>query len=98
MYRLEEETDNDWWEVEALLDLCFAPGRTALSSYRLRDGVPMVASLCHVLRDAEGVIAAVLAPYGPCAVLLRPDRHVLAVIALAAPQTTLRALQQLLPA
>jgi hypothetical protein len=51
-----------------------------------------------VLRDAEGVIAAVLAPYGPCAVLLRPDRHVLAVIALAAPQTTLRALQQLLPA
>ena len=51
-----------------------------------------------VLRDAEGVIAAVLAPYGPCAVLLRPDRHVLAVIALAAPQATLRALQQLLPA
>jgi 3-(3-hydroxy-phenyl)propionate hydroxylase len=51
-----------------------------------------------VLRDAEGVIASALAPYGPCAVLLRPDRHVLAVIALAAPQTTLRALQQLLPA
>lgn len=24
-------------EVEALMDLCFAPGRTALSSYRLRE-------------------------------------------------------------
>ena len=60
MYRLEEETDDDWWEVEALLDLCFAPGRTALSSYRLRDGVPMVASLCHVLRDADGTLAAAI--------------------------------------
>jgi hypothetical protein len=51
-----------------------------------------------VLRDAEGVIASALAAYGPCAVLLRPDRHVLAVIPLAAPQATLHALQQLLPA
>ena len=46
VYRLEEETEADWWEVEALYDLCFAPGRTALSSYRLRDGVPTVAPLC----------------------------------------------------
>ena len=60
MYRLEEETDADWWEGEALYDLCFAPGRTALSSYRLRDGVPMVAGLCHVLRDDDGVLAAVI--------------------------------------
>ena len=59
-YRLEEETEADWWEVEALYDLCFAPGRTALSSYRLRDGVPTVAGLCHVLRDGEGVLAAVI--------------------------------------
>ena len=44
MYKLEEETEGDWWEVEALYDLCFAPGRTALSSYRLRDGVPTVAA------------------------------------------------------
>ena len=51
-----------------------------------------------VLRDAEGVIASALAAYGPCAVLLRPDRHVLAVIPLAASQATLHALQQLLPA
>lgn len=60
MYRLEEETAEDWWEVEALLDLCFAPGRTALSSYRLRDGVPTVRSLCHVLRDEDGVLAAAI--------------------------------------
>lgn len=60
VYRLEEETDADWWEVEALYDLCFAPGRTALSSYRLRDDVPKVKDLCHVLRDGEGVLAAVI--------------------------------------
>jgi len=51
MYQLEEETEADWWDVEALYDLCFAPGRTALSSYRLRDGVPKVAELCLTLRD-----------------------------------------------
>lgn len=60
MYRLEEETEADWWEVEALYDLCFAPGRTALSSYRLRDGVPKVAELCLTLRDADGTLAAVI--------------------------------------
>ncbi len=60
MYRLEEETEDDWWEVEALYDLCFAPGRTALSSYRLRDGVPTVAALCLTLRDDDGTLAAVI--------------------------------------
>jgi predicted N-acetyltransferase YhbS len=60
VYQLEEETEADWWEVEALLDLCFAPGRTALSSYRLRDGVPMVAALCLVLRDRDGVLAGAI--------------------------------------
>ncbi|MFZ0099553.1 MAG: N-acetyltransferase [Gemmobacter sp.] len=60
MYQLEEETDADWWEVEALYDLCFAPGRTALSSYRLRDGVAKVAPLCLVLRDETETLAAVI--------------------------------------
>lgn len=60
MYRLEEETEDDWWEVEALLDLCFAPGRTALSSYRLRDGVPTVAPLCLTLRDDSNAVAAAI--------------------------------------
>nr|WP_152825123.1 N-acetyltransferase [Fertoeibacter niger] len=57
---MEEETEADWWEVEALYDLCFAPGRTALSSYRLRDGVPTVAALCGVLRDADNILAAAI--------------------------------------
>ncbi len=57
--QLLEETPADWWEVEALYDLCFAPGREALSSYRLRDGVPPVAALCLLLRDRDGVAAAI---------------------------------------
>jgi predicted N-acetyltransferase YhbS len=60
LYRLEEETEADWWEVEALYDLCFSPGRTALSSYRLRDGVPTVAALCLTLRDGDGIMAAAI--------------------------------------
>lgn len=60
MYKLSEETEDDWWEVEALYDLCFAPGRTALSSYRLRDGVATVAALCLIMRDAEGTLAAAI--------------------------------------
>jgi predicted N-acetyltransferase YhbS len=60
VYRLEEETEADWWEAEALYDLCFAPGRTALSSYRLRDGVPTVSPLCLTLRDDDGTLAAVI--------------------------------------
>ncbi len=60
MYRLEEETPADWWEVEALMDLCFAPGREALSSYRLRDKIPPVKALCTVARDADGTLAAAI--------------------------------------
>ncbi len=59
MYQLEEETDADFWEVEALYDLCFAPGRTALSSYRLREGVEKVRPLCLLLRQ-DGVLAAAI--------------------------------------
>ncbi len=60
MYKLEEETEADWWEVEALYDLCFSSARTALSSYRLRDGVPTVAALCLILRDDDGTLAAAI--------------------------------------
>lgn len=58
MFELCPETPADVPEVEALLDLCFAPGRTALSSYRLREGVPPVADLCLVLRDGSGALLA----------------------------------------
>ena len=54
---LQREQPDDWWEVEALYDLCFAPGRTALSSYRLRDGVEPVAELSLVARDELGLVA-----------------------------------------
>ncbi|MDX8347303.1 N-acetyltransferase [Cognatiyoonia sp. IB215446] len=54
---LAEETPEDWWEVEALYDLCFAPGRSALSSYRLREGVDPISALCLTARDPEGILA-----------------------------------------
>jgi predicted N-acetyltransferase YhbS len=57
---LRQETPEDWWEVEALYDLCFAPGREALSSYRLRDGVPPVAHLSLIARDAFGSLAGAI--------------------------------------
>ena len=70
MYQLEEEGQGDLWEVEGLYDLCFAPGREALSSYRLRDGVEKVAPLCLVLRE-DGVLAAAIR-YWPVRVAGRP--------------------------
>ncbi|MGA9251851.1 MAG: N-acetyltransferase [Roseobacter sp.] len=60
MYSLTAETDQDHHEVEALYDLCFAPGREALSSYRLRDDVPPVAGLSHVARDADGILSGAI--------------------------------------
>lgn len=60
LYNLAPETPQDWHEVEALYDLCFAPGREALSSYRLRDGVNPVEDLCRVARDAEGILAGAI--------------------------------------
>ena len=56
MLELSIETKEDWWEVEALFDHCFAPGREALSSYRLRDDVLPIAELCLVVRDDFNVI------------------------------------------
>ena len=60
MYTLAPETADDQWEVEALYDTCFAPGRTALSSYRLREGVPPVAGLSLVARDLEAIMAGAI--------------------------------------
>ena len=57
---LTQETGADWWEVEALYDLVFAPGREALSSYRLREDGPPVPGLCLVLRDSDGTLAAAI--------------------------------------
>ncbi|MFN3613539.1 MAG: GNAT family N-acetyltransferase [Rubrimonas sp.] len=57
MFRLLPETPNDHDEVELLLDTAFAPGRGALSSYRLRDGVAPVAALCRIARDEYDALA-----------------------------------------
>lgn len=60
MIGLRQETKEDGWEVEALYDLCFAPGREALSSYRLRDGVDPVAELSLVARDQAGILGGAI--------------------------------------
>lgn len=51
MFRITPESPDDMYEVEYLYDLAFAPGRSALSSYRLREGVEKVAPLSLVARD-----------------------------------------------
>lgn len=60
MYEIDTEAGSDLAEVEALYDLCFAPGRTALSSYRLREGVAPVRDLCLALRDPGGILLAAI--------------------------------------
>lgn len=67
MYRLAQEQPDDWWEVEALFDLSFAPGREMLSSYRLRDDVAPVADLCMVARDGYRAVAAAIRYWPVCA-------------------------------
>lgn len=67
MFHLAQETDADWWEVENLYDLSFAPGREALSSYRLREGVAPVCALCLVARDGYDVLAGAIR-YWPIAI------------------------------
>lgn len=60
MFHLTPETQEDGYEVEYLYDLAFAPGREALSSYRLRDGVDPEAGLCLVARDGYDVLAGAI--------------------------------------
>ena len=63
---LTPEVPDDRWEVEALYDLCFAPGRSALSSYRLRDGVDPIAPLCLTARDGAGILAGAIRHWPVC--------------------------------
>jgi predicted N-acetyltransferase YhbS len=60
MYEISREGPDDRWEVEYLFDTCFAPGREALSSYRLREGVPPVRDLCLLARDGDGILAGAI--------------------------------------
>lgn len=60
MLSISGENPDDWWEIEALYDLVFAPGREALSSYRLRDGVAPCADLARIARDEAGALAGAI--------------------------------------
>lgn len=60
MFRLSQENPDDIWDVEYLFDLSFAPGREALSSYRLREGIAPVADLCLVARDVDGTVGGAI--------------------------------------
>ena len=77
MIDLSSEETDDRWDVEALFDLCFAPGREALSSYRLRDGIAALPGLSLVARDEGGILAGAIRFWpvrvaGSAAVLLGP--------------------------
>ena len=60
MFRITPEIPDDLDEVEYLYDLAFAPGRSALSSYRLRDGVDRIAELSLVARDKYNILAGAI--------------------------------------
>jgi predicted N-acetyltransferase YhbS len=51
MFRVLPEMPDDGFEVEMLLDLAFAPGRDALSSYQLRESQAPIAELSTIVRD-----------------------------------------------
>jgi len=83
MFRLSTETPQDGAEVEYLFDLAFAPGREALSSYRLRDGIGPISELSLVAREHTeeingGIAGAIrywpvqVGPEGKKALLLGP--------------------------
>lgn len=79
MFRILREAPRDWDEVEALLDTAFAPGRSALSSYRLREGVPPIPELSLLARDDYDAVAGAIrywpvrvGPAGDAALLLGP--------------------------
>lgn len=59
MFRILRETPADSADVEYLYDLTFAPGRTALSSYRLREGEP-VPGLSLIARDEYDSLSAAI--------------------------------------
>lgn len=76
MFRFTPETEADHQEVEYLLDTTFAPGRTALSSYRLREGVAPIKGLSLVARDEYDILAGCIR-YWPIRIGTRGDAALL---------------------
>ncbi|MEL7462907.1 MAG: N-acetyltransferase [Pseudomonadota bacterium] len=60
MLEIIGERPEDADAVEFLYDLAFAPGRHALSSYRLREGVAPVAALCCLACDGDTGVAGAI--------------------------------------
>tara|TARA_Y100000589_G_C27087313_1_gene602346 strand:+ start:427 stop:921 length:495 start_codon:yes stop_codon:yes gene_type:complete len=60
LFELHKEKMEDYWEVEALFDLCFSPGRFALSSYRLREGYSPIKDLCLIAKSEENLIGGAI--------------------------------------
>jgi predicted N-acetyltransferase YhbS len=60
MIEVTLEKPQDAAGVENLLDVCFGEDRCRKTSYRFRDGVPAVADLCYVARDASGEVVGTL--------------------------------------
>ncbi len=60
MFHLTRETSDDRADIDALYDLCFSPGRTSLSSYRLRDDVEPIWDLCLFVRDEMGLVVGAI--------------------------------------
>ena len=60
VFELHKEKTEDYWDVEALFDLCFTPGRFALSSYRLREGQSPIDELCLVAKNEQGFLAGAI--------------------------------------
>ncbi|MCY4303848.1 MAG: N-acetyltransferase [Aestuariivita sp.] len=60
MYQFFTEQAADYWEIETLFDLCFAPSRKALSSYQLRNGVASLQNLSVVAFGANDVLSAAI--------------------------------------
>ena len=66
VYQFLTEQSADYWEIEALYDLCFAPGREALSSYQLRNGVSSLRNLSVVAFGANRVLSAAIRFWPVC--------------------------------
>jgi len=60
MFRLLRERPEDSYEVEMLYDLAFAPGRTALTSYKLREGILPIETLSSMARDEYDTLAGAI--------------------------------------
>ena len=63
MFTLRPERPDDGPAIEALLDICFGPGRFAKTAYRLREGVGPVAVLSTVAEE-DGVSVQLDRPGG----------------------------------